>query len=93
MIAEQLHNAIAAVCPIDGVSIGVTDDKSTWRIDFKPEATSQQIAAAQAVIQSFVFTPPAPAPDPLAALQQQVAAQQAVITQLLASIQAANQGG
>lgn len=40
-----------------------------------------------------MLAPPDPAPDPLAALQQQLADQKAVITQLLASIQAANQGG
>ena len=50
MNLEKLHNAIAAICPIDGVSIGIQDDKTTWRIDFKDEATADEKAAAQAVI-------------------------------------------
>ena len=48
-----LDNQIQTVCPIFGVSIGRTEDKLTWRIDFKPEATPAQRAAAQAVVDSF----------------------------------------
>ena len=51
--AGQLHSAIAAVCPIDGVSIGRKNDKSTWRIDFRPEATDAQKAAARAALDAF----------------------------------------
>lgn len=57
MIAQKLNAAIAAVCPIHGVSIGVSSgrvaDKATWRIDFKDEATTQQKAAAQAALEAF----------------------------------------
>lgn len=60
MIAQKLTAAIAAVCPTHGVSIGRKDDKQTWRIDFKNEATSEQRMAAQAVVASF---------DPVAAEQ------------------------
>ena len=49
----KLDQAIKAVCPIDGVSIGRKDDKLTWRIDFKPEATAQQLTNAQAVVDAF----------------------------------------
>jgi hypothetical protein len=52
-IALELHNAIAAVCPIQGVSIGNLADKATWRIDYDPAATAPQKQAAQAVITSF----------------------------------------
>lgn len=52
-LAGKLHEALAAVCPIDGVSIGRKDDKATWRIDFKDEATDAQRAAAQAVKDGF----------------------------------------
>ena len=52
-IAGRLDAAIKAVCPIDGVSIGHRDDRSTWRIDFREEATAQQRAAAQAVLDAF----------------------------------------
>lgn len=51
--AGQLHAAIAAVCPIHGVSIGRKDDKATWRIDYAPEATVEQQAAALTVMLNF----------------------------------------
>lgn len=46
----ELDQAVKAVCPISGVSIGTYEDRSTWRISFLPEATSQQRAAGQAVL-------------------------------------------
>lgn len=49
----ELDKALKAVCPILGVSIGRVNDKSTWRIDFTDEATSEQRAAAQAVVDAF----------------------------------------
>ena len=49
----RLHNAIAAVAPIFGVSPGDPADKSTWAVSFKPEATDEQIAAAQDAISDF----------------------------------------
>ena len=57
MIAQKLNAAIAAVCPIYGVSIGRKDDKQTWRIDFKDEATPEQRAAAVAAVDVFVTDP------------------------------------
>ena len=53
MIASLLDQAISAVCPIYGVSIGKLADKGTWLIRFKPEATTEQRAAAQGVIDAF----------------------------------------
>jgi len=53
-VAAQLDQAVKAVCPIDGVSIGRPDDKTTWRIDFRPEATKAQQQAAQTVVDTFV---------------------------------------
>jgi hypothetical protein len=52
-LAGKLHEAIAAACPVHGVSIGRKDDKATWRIDFKDEATDAQRDAARAVLQGF----------------------------------------
>ena len=52
-IAEKLDAAIKAVCPIHGVSIGRKDDKQTWRVDFKDEATAQQRAQASNVVINF----------------------------------------
>lgn len=51
--AADLHAAIAAVCPIDGVSIGRKNDKATWRIDFTDVATDAQRDAARAVMNTF----------------------------------------
>ena len=56
-IAQKLDIAIKAACPIHGVSIGRKDDKQTWRIDFKDEATSEQRAAAQSVVDNFIDNP------------------------------------
>jgi hypothetical protein len=61
----DLHDQIQAVCPIDGVSVGRENDKLTWRIDFKPEATAPQRANAQAVVAAFDFNA-VPDPDTIA---------------------------
>ena len=53
MRIESLDAALKAVCPIDGVSIGRWHDRSTWRVDFREEATEGQRAAAHAVLQDF----------------------------------------
>lgn len=50
MNPDKLHNAIEAVAPIYGISIGSESDKTTWKPDYKPEATEAEKAAAQAVI-------------------------------------------
>lgn len=50
---QALHEAIAAVCPIDGVSVGRWDDRLMWRVNYKPEATPDQKAAAQTVVDTF----------------------------------------
>ena len=49
-ITERVTAYIAAVCPIHGDSIGRKDDKNTWRIDYKPEATQAQKDAALAAL-------------------------------------------
>jgi hypothetical protein len=49
----RLNAAIAAVCPIDGVSVGTIGDPATVRIDYRPEATTEQRAAAQAALAAF----------------------------------------
>lgn len=60
-MAAALDRAVRAVCPIDSVSIGKPDDKTTWRIDFALGATAPQKAAAQAAVASFVYDPAADA--------------------------------
>lgn len=44
---RNLSRAIKALAPIHGVSIGDWQDKNTWRVDFKEEATPEQIAAVE----------------------------------------------
>lgn len=53
MFITQLHLALSRVAPIDGVSLGSTKDKTTWRIDFAPDATLVQRAAAKAIMDAF----------------------------------------
>lgn len=50
MSPVKLHNAIVAVCPINGISIGNASDKTTWTFKALETATDEQVAAAQAVI-------------------------------------------
>ena len=52
-IVSVLDEKVRAVAPIDGVSIGHRDDKTTWRVDFRPEATRAQRDAAAAVLAAF----------------------------------------
>ena len=56
----RLHTQLIVVCPIDGISIGRWGDKTTWRVDYRPEATDSQKTAAQVVIADF--DPDAPVP-------------------------------
>jgi hypothetical protein len=53
MSIQLLHDAIAAVAPIDGVAVGIPTDKTTWRIDFQTSATDEQKQAAAAVVAAF----------------------------------------
>lgn len=50
---STLHDQLAAVCPIDGVSIGRWDNRDSWRIDFKEAATDAEKAAARAIVAGF----------------------------------------
>lgn len=53
MNLSQIHDAISAVCPIDGVSVGRVDDRKIWSIQFKDEATEEQRNAAIAALNAF----------------------------------------
>lgn len=68
-LALRLHEAVEAVAPIDGVSIGDPKDKKTWRADFKPTATEDQKYAAKKVIKEF----DADAPDEVEGAKQEAA--------------------
>lgn len=52
-IHVALNRVLNEVCPIHGVSIGRKDDKATWRIDFKDEATAGQRADGRAALNAF----------------------------------------
>ena len=49
----RLTEQVAAVCPIEGVSVGDWADKRTWRIDFAATASADEQAAARAVMADF----------------------------------------
>jgi hypothetical protein len=54
MLLASLTESIAAVCPIFGVS----GDRNSLRIDYRPEATAEQRAAAEAVAAAFDWDAP-----------------------------------
>ncbi len=51
---EKLTKSLQKVADIHGVSIGHADDKSTWRIDFKDEATQEQKNLAMSMLAAYV---------------------------------------
>jgi Domain of unknown function (DUF4376) len=48
MNTSNLHDYISLLAPIHGVSIGDPDDRQTWVIQFKDDATLEQRTSAQA---------------------------------------------
>jgi hypothetical protein len=56
LTASDIHAKLAAVAPIDGISIGSSTDKSTWIIQFQDSATDAQKTAAQAVLDAIDLT-------------------------------------
>lgn len=56
MNLSKLHSAIAAVCPIHGVSVGDVNDKNTWVVSFKDESTPEQRLEAQTIIDNADFS-------------------------------------
>lgn len=81
----SLHNAIAIVCPIEGVSVGSVADRSTWRIDYAPEATLEQKAAAANVLASFDLAGDIAAEDQQAMLREADADYRDIIDRLHAT--------
>lgn len=49
----RLHEAVAGACPITGVGVPDWEAKGTWRFSQTGDATAQEIADAQAVIDAF----------------------------------------
>lgn len=56
-----LEGLVKEVCPhIDGISIGRWNNKSSWRIDYKPEATEEEKKLAMKVFEDFDADAPVP---------------------------------
>jgi hypothetical protein len=53
MNAGDLHALVSAVAPIVSVAVVDPADKKTWRVDFAPQASQAERAAAQAVIEGI----------------------------------------
>lgn len=63
---EKLDSAIRAVCPhITGISVGRREDRATWRITFKDEASDSERAAAHAVMMAHADVTDDPEPEAL----------------------------
>lgn len=54
---DYLDEEIKKICPIDGISFGKLDNKATWQVHFRNEATFEQRQRAQSFIEDFVWTP------------------------------------
>lgn len=65
-LADDLHTAVARVAPITGLSIGRRDDRKTWVVSFRHEATDAHKQAAAAVLENF---------DPLTSIKRELAAE------------------
>lgn len=52
MMLTRLHESVAAVCPIDGIS----GSQGSVRVDYRPEATQPQRDAADAAVLAFDWT-------------------------------------
>ncbi len=79
-LAQNLTDYLAAAgIPLEGVSIGRRDDRSTWRVDFTADATDEHRTQAAALLRSF--TPKLADPDgnPFAARQAAITDRRAVI--------------
>jgi hypothetical protein len=58
---HDIHTAVAEVCPIDGMRFPVFEDKATWETFYAEDATDEQKAAAQAVIDEIdIYADPVP---------------------------------
>lgn len=53
VVGQRLHAALAAVCPILGVSVPTLGTSVGVRIDFDPSSTAPQQAAAQSALLTF----------------------------------------
>jgi len=57
MHANELAEAIIAVCPVTNVRVGKAHDRTTWTFTPTPEATQTEIDAGVNVIDTIEDTP------------------------------------
>ena len=87
MMARNLTEQILIVCPIEGVSVGRVHDRSTWRIQYRPEATEGQREAACVVMAAFDPAAEVPLdPDANAVRMAQLEAELASMRSVLAAL-------
>lgn len=70
---QFLNDAVSAVCPIDGLAI-LSESPPTVRIDARPEATAQQINAANDLADAWDWSDEAEAARQAAAVKAQAVA-------------------
>lgn len=61
----EIDQAIRAVCPIQGVSFGDRNDKSTWLVVYAEDATDEQRKAADDLLAKQVLREVPPPRDPI----------------------------
>lgn len=59
MLAERLDASIQKIVPISGISIGDPDDRTTWRVRYSAEPTTEQRKAVAALLDGFDASPEA----------------------------------
>lgn len=52
-VTNRLAEAVRAVCPVDGLSVGTVGDSGTVRLDFRADATAEEREAGAAVVAGF----------------------------------------
>ena len=57
---KYISEEIEKLAPIDGISIGNLNDKTTWRVDYKNTATQAQITNVNNFINNLDITAPIP---------------------------------
>lgn len=58
-VTNRLTEAVRAVCPVDGLSVGTVGDSGTVRLDFRADATAEEREAGAAVVAGFDWSPEA----------------------------------
>ena len=57
-VLAEIHQRLAAIAPIVGISVPDENDTSTWRIDFDPSATTEERSDATTLLNSIDLNAP-----------------------------------